>query len=149
MDLNHEFVVNVPIANAWTILTDLELIAPCLPGAQLTEIDGDTYFGNVKVKVGPILAQFDDQAQFLERNEAEHRAALKGEGRDKSGKGSTSATITARLEAVSDTSTKCFVHTDLAITGKIGQLGRGALSDVSDKILAMFVENLNKLIAAS
>ena len=149
MDLNHEFIVNVPIANAWTILTDLELIAPCLPGAQLTEIDGDTYFGNVKVKVGPILAQFDGQAQFLERNEAEHRAALKGEGRDKSGKGSTLATITARLEAVSDTSTKCFVHTDLAITGKIGQLGRGALSDVSDKILAMFVENLNKLIAAS
>ena len=149
MYLNHEFIVNVPIANAWTILTYLELIAPCLPGAQLTEIDGDTYFGNVKVKVGPILAQFDGQAQFLERNEAEHRAALKGEGRDKSGKGSTSATITARLEAVSDTSTKCFVHTDLAITGKIGQLGRGALSDVSDKILAMFVENLNKLIAAS
>ena len=74
MDLNHEFVVNVPIANAWTILTDLELIAPCLPGAQLTEIDGDTYFGNVKVKVGPILAQFDGQAQFLERNEAEHHA---------------------------------------------------------------------------
>ena len=62
MDLNHEFIVNVPIANAWTILTDLELIAPCLPGAQLTEIDGDTYFGNVKVKVGPILAQFDGQA---------------------------------------------------------------------------------------
>ena len=149
MDLNHEFVVNVPIANAWTILTDLELIAPCLPGAQLTEIDGDTYFGNVKVKVGPILAQFDGQAQFLERNEAELRAALKGEGRDKSGKGSTSATITARLEAVTDASTKCLVHTDLVITGKLAQFGRGALADVSDKILAMFVENLNKLIAAS
>jgi hypothetical protein len=149
MDLNHEFIVNVPIANAWTILTDLELIAPCLPGAQLTEVEGDTYYGNVKVKVGPILAQFEGRAEFLERNEVEHRAVLKGEGRDKSGKGNTSATITAQLEAVTETSSKCSVHTDLAISGKLAQFGRGALADVSDKILAQFVDNLNKLIAAS
>lgn len=149
MDLNHEFIVNVPMASAWTILTNLELIAPCLPGAQLTEIDGDTYFGNVKVKVGPILAKFEGRAEFLERNEAEYRAVLKGEGRDKSGKGSTSATITAQLEAVNEKSSKCSVHTDLIISGKLAQFGRGALADVSDKILALFVENLNKLIAAS
>ncbi len=149
MDLNHEFIVNVPIANAWTILTDLELIAPCLPGAQLTEVEGNTYYGNVKVKVGPILAQFEGRAEFLERNEVEHRAVLKGEGRDKSGKGNTSATITAQLEAVTETSSKCSVHTDLAISGKLAQFGRGALADVSDKILAQFVDNLNKLIVAS
>ncbi len=149
MDLNHEFIVNVPIANAWTILTDLELIAPCLPGAQLTEVEGNTYYGNVKVKVGPILAQFEGRAEFLERNEVEHRAVLKGEGRDKSGKGNTSATITAQLEAVTETSSNCSVHTDLAISGKLAQFGRGALADVSDKILAQFVDNLNKLIVAS
>lgn len=149
MDLNHEFIVDVPIANAWAILTNLEMIAPCLPGAQLTRIDGDTYFGNVKVKVGPILAQFEGRAEFLERNEAEHRAVLRGEGRDKSGKGSTSATITAQLKPHTDKSAKCSVHTDLTISGKLAQFGRGALADVSDKILALFVENLNKLIASS
>ena len=83
MDLNHEFIVNVPIAKAWTILTNLELIAPCLPGAELTEVRGDNYYGIVKVKVVPIVAKFEGRAEFLERNEVERRAVLKGEGLDK------------------------------------------------------------------
>ena len=149
MDLNHEFVVNVPVDQAWQILTDLERIAPCLPGAQLTEVEGDTYRGQVKVKVGPILAQFKGQASFVSRDDAAHKATLKGEGRDTTGKGNASAMITAELTSVNATSTKCTVHTDLSISGKVAQFGRGALADVSDKLLAQFSENLNQLISAS
>jgi carbon monoxide dehydrogenase subunit G len=149
MDLNHEFVVNVPVAEAWVILTDLERIAPCLPGAQLTEIEGDTYRGQVKIKVGPILAQFKGQASFVSRDDVAHKASLKGEGRDTTGKGNASAIITAELTSVTPTSTKCAVHTELSISGKVAQFGRGALADVSDKLLAQFSENLNQLISAA
>lgn len=149
MDLHHEFTVNVPIDEAWRTLTDLERIAPCLPGAQLTEVEGDTYRGQVKVKVGPILAQFKGQASFVSRDDAAHTATLKGEGRDTTGKGNASAMITAALTAVDANSTKCVVDTDLSISGKVAQFGRGALADVSDKLLAQFVENLNQLIASS
>jgi carbon monoxide dehydrogenase subunit G len=149
MDLNHQFTVNVPIDEAWVILTDLERIAPCLPGAQLTEIEGDTYRGQVKIKVGPILAQFKGQASFLSRDDVAHKASLKGEGRDTTGKGNASAVITAELTSVSPTSTTCTVHTDLTISGKVAQFGRGALADVSDKLLAQFSENLNQLITGA
>ena len=149
MDLNHEFTVNVPVAEAWAILTDLERIAPCLPGAQLTEIEGDTYRGQVKIKVGPILAQFKGQASFVSRDDVAHKASLKGEGRDTTGKGNASAIITAELTSVTPTSTKCAVHTELSISGKVAQFGRGALADVSDKLLAQFSENLNQLISAA
>jgi hypothetical protein len=149
MDLNHQFTVNVPIVEAWAILTDLERIAPCLPGAQLTEVEGDIYRGQVKIKVGPILAQFKGQASFVSRDDAAHKATLKGEGRDTTGKGNASAIITAELSSVTPTSTTCSVHTDLTISGKVAQFGRGALADVSDKLLAQFSENLNQLISSS
>jgi len=149
MDLNHEFIVNVPVNDAWVILTDLERIAPCLPGAQLTEIEGDTYRGQVKVKVGPIVAQFKGQASFVSRDDLAHTAMLKGEGRDTTGKGTASAIITAQLTSVTPTSTKCSVVTELTISGKVAQFGRGALADVSDKLLAQFSENLNQLIASA
>ena len=149
MDLNHEFTVNVPVAEAWAILTDLERIAPCLPGAQLTEVEGDTYRGQVKIKVGPILAQFKGQASFVSRDDVAHKATLKGEGRATNGKGNASAMIPAELTSVTPTSTKCTVHTDLSISGKVAQFGRGALADVSDKLLAQFSENLNQLISTA
>lgn len=147
MDLNHQFTVAVPVEDAWRILTNVELIAPCLPGAQLQEIEGDTYRGMVKVKVGPIQAQFKGQASFLERDDVAHKAVLKGEGRDTGGKGNASAIITAEMTAVTADSTAVTVNTDLSITGKVAQFGRGAMADISDKILAQFVENLNTLIA--
>jgi carbon monoxide dehydrogenase subunit G len=147
MELNHHFTVNVPVAEAWKILTNVELIAPCLPGAQLQEVEGDTYRGVVKVKVGPIQAQFKGQASFLERNDVDHKAVLKGEGRDTGGKGNASALITAQLTSISPTSTKVEVNTDLAITGKVAQFGRGAMADISDKLLAQFSQNLNTLIS--
>ena len=149
MDLRHEFEVGVPIAEAWRILTDLERIAPCLPGAQLTEVEGDIYRGQVKVKVGPILAQFKGQASFVSRDDSGYTATLKGEGRDTGGKGNASALITANLQAIDTSRTKCVVTTDLSISGKVAQFGRGALADVSDKLLAQFTENLNTLIASS
>lgn len=148
MDLNHQFTVPVPVEDAWRILTDVERIAPCLPGAQLQEVEGDTYRGVVKVKVGPIQAQFKGQASFTERDDAAHRVVLKGEGRDTGGKGNASALITAELTSETPTSTSVTVNTDLAITGKVAQFGRGAMADVSDKILAQFVVNLNELIAS-
>ena len=147
MDLHHEFTVPVSAADAWRILTNLERLAPCLPGAQLTEVEGETYRGQVKVKVGPIVAQFKGQASFVTRDDANYTASLKAEGRDTGGKGNAAATITARLESTGPSSAKCTVDTDLNITGKVAQFGRGALADVSDKLLLQFVDNLNALIA--
>ena len=148
MNLHHEFTVPVPAADAWRILTDLERLAPCLPGAQLTEVEGEVYRGQVKVKVGPIVAQFKGQASFVTRDDAAYTASLKAEGRDTGGKGNASATITAVLRPTGDTSATCTVDTDLNITGKVAQFGRGALADVSDKLLLQFVDNLNALIAS-
>jgi uncharacterized protein len=146
MDLVHEFTVPVPVDDAWRILTDVERIAPCLPGAQLQEIEGETYRGIVKVKVGPIQAQFKGQASFVEQDHVAHRVVLKGEGRDTTGKGNAAALITAELTSLTASSTSVKVHTDLSITGKVAQFGRGAMADISDKLLAQFVENLNTLI---
>ncbi len=142
MELINEFTVNASIEKTWATLTDLELIAPCMPGAQLTEIEGENYRGHVKVKVGPISAQFKGQAHFVERDDVNHKAVLKGEGRDTGGKGNASALITAQLTSVDETTTKCVVTTDLTITGKVAQFGRGAMADVSDKLLKQFVTNL-------
>lgn len=147
MDLNHQFIVAVPVEDAWRILTDVERIAPCLPGAQLQEIEGATYRGIVKVKVGPIQAQFKGQASFVERDDVAHKVVLKGEGRDTTGKGNASALITAEMTAVDVNNTSVTVNTDLSVTGKVAQFGRGAMADISDKLLAQFVVNLNALIA--
>jgi uncharacterized protein len=146
MELVNDFTVNVPIGEAWTTLTDVERIAPCLPGAQLQEVEGDVYRGVVKVKVGPILAQFKGQATFVEKDEENHKAVLKAEGRDTTGKGNASALITARLEPEGDALTKVTVATDLTITGKVAQFGRGALADVSTKLLGQFVDQLESTV---
>ena len=148
MELVNDFTVSVPVDEAWKTLTDVERIAPCLPGAQLQEIEGDVYRGVVKVKVGPILAQFKGQATFLERDETNHRAVLKAEGRDTGGKGNASALITAQLDSVDADTTKVTVTTDLTITGKVAQFGRGALADVSTKLLNQFVDQLETTVLA-
>jgi len=146
MELVNEFTVNVPVDEAWVTLTDVERIAPCLPGAQLQEVEGDTYRGVVKVKVGPILAQFKGQAHFVEKDDTNHKAVLKAEGRDTGGKGNASAMITAQLTSKGATSTHVSVSTDLTITGKVAQFGRGAMADVSNKLLGQFVENLETTV---
>jgi MYXO-CTERM domain-containing protein len=148
MELVNDFTVNTSLDEAWATLTDVELIAPCLPGAQLQEVDGDTYRGVVKVKVGPILAQFKGEATWVERDDVNHRAVLKGKGRDTGGKGNAEALITAQAEAAGPGSTKVTVTTDLTITGKVAQFGRGALADVSTKLLGQFVDNLESQVLA-
>ena len=116
MELTNEFRVDRPVDETWKVLTDVERIAPALPGAQLQEVEGDEYRGIVKVKVGPITAQYKGKATFVEKDDANHKAVLKAEGRDTKGQGNASALITASL--VSDgPGTKVTVHTDLTVTG--------------------------------
>jgi carbon monoxide dehydrogenase subunit G len=141
MELTNEFTVDAPIEQAWSVLTDLERIAPCMPGAQLTEVEGDEYRGNVKIKVGPITAQYKGVATFVSKDDSAHTAVLKAEGRDTRGQGNASATITATLTPAG-AGTKVVVGTDLTITGKVAQMGRGVLADVSGKLLDQFVQSL-------
>jgi carbon monoxide dehydrogenase subunit G len=143
MELTNEFRVNVPLDDAWAILTDIERIAPSMPGAQLQEVEGDEYRGIVKVKVGPITAQYKGTARFEEQDKEAHRVVLKAEGRDTRGQGNANATVTATLTPEPD-GTKVTVVTDLTITGKVAQFGRGVLADVSSKLLGQFVDNLER-----
>ncbi len=147
MDLNNSFEVAADRATAWRVLNDVERIAPCLPGAQLEEIDGDEYRGNVKVKVGPVTAQYKGKATFVEQNEAEGKVVIKGDGRDSRGAGNASALITATLHEIDAANTRVDVHTDLSITGKVAQFGRGVMADVSGKLMGQFAENLKELLA--
>ena len=144
--LLNEFTVHRPIAETWNVLTDVERIAPCMPGAALEEIEGDVFRGVVKVKLGAISTAFKGQANFVERDDASHRAVLKGEGRDTTGKGNASALITAQLESIDADTTKCVVETDLHITGKVAQFGRGIMGDVSKKLMNQFATNLNAML---
>jgi len=147
VELTNEFRVGVPVEQAWEVLTDVERIAPCMPGAQLQEIEGDEYRGIVKVKVGPITAQYKGVARFVEKDEAAHRAVLRAEGRETRGQGNANATITAQLDPDGD-GTKIAVVTDLTITGRVAQFGRGVLADVSTKLLGQFADCLEtKLLA--
>ena len=147
MELSNEFTVDAPVDQAWAVLTDLERIAPCMPGAQLTEVEGDEYRGNIKIKVGPITAQYKGAATFVSRDESSHTAVLKAEGRDTRGQGNASANITATL-VPSGAGTKVTVNTDLTITGKVAQMGRGVLADVSAKLLGQFVDSLERDVLA-
>jgi carbon monoxide dehydrogenase subunit G len=141
MELTNEFDVEVPVDEAWAVLTDLERIAPCMPGAQLTEVEGDEFRGNVKVKVGPITAQYKGVARFAEKDDAGHRAVIDAQGRDTRGQGNANALITATL-ATQGAGTHVTVNTDLKLTGKVAQFGRGAIADVSAALLDQFVSCL-------
>ncbi len=147
MELSNEFEVPVPLDQAWDVLTDIERIAPCLPGAQLQEVEGEEYRGIVKVKVGPITAQYKGVARLVEKDDAGHRALLQASGRDTRGAGNASADIRAELVAQGDV-THVSLVTDLTITGKVAQFGRGVLADVSAKLLDQFVANLEVTVLA-
>ncbi len=145
MELNNDFEVSAPIEKAWAVLTDVERIAPCLPGAQLQEVEGDEYRGIVKVKVGPITAQYKGAASFVEKDDINKKAVLKADGRDTRGAGNASAFITAQLTPVGNR-TKVEVRTDLTVTGKVAQFGRGVMADISAKLMRQFADNLEKLL---
>jgi carbon monoxide dehydrogenase subunit G len=147
MELSNEFEVPVPIDAAWALLTDLERIAPCLPGAQLQEVEGDIHRGIVKVKVGPITAQYKGEAKLVEADAEHHRALLEANGRDTRGAGNAAAAIRAELTSAGDR-THVSLVTDLTLTGKVAQFGRGVLADVSAKLLDQFVVNLEATVLA-
>lgn len=147
MKIDNEFTVGVPIDRAWAVLTDLEGIAPCMPGAVLTGVEGDVYSGKVKIKVGPITSEYAGTARFTERDEAKHRAVIDASGRDVRGAGNAAAAITAQLRA-EGSSTVVSVDTDLKISGKIAQFGSGMIKEVSTKLLGQFVDCLEGKLAA-
>ena len=147
MELVHEFTVAVPVEQAWDVLTDVARIAPCMPGAELTEVDGDTYHGRVKIKVGPITAQYKGTASFAEKDEAARRVVLKASGRDTRGQGTASATVTAAMAEQAGSTTVSIV-TDLSVSGRVAQFGRGVMADVSARLLEQFVHNLEADVLA-
>jgi uncharacterized protein len=149
MDLVDEFEVPLAEAEAWKVLTDLERVAPCLPGAQLDEIDGEEYRGRVRVKVGPITVEYKGTARFTATDEAEHVAELLAEGRESRGQGAASAKVRATLSEVAPGRTRVVVTTTLDVSGKVAQLGRGVLADVSTRLIRQFVENLERDLLAN
>ncbi|SNY54432.1 SRPBCC family protein [Paractinoplanes atraurantiacus] len=147
MKITNEFTVHTPIDRAWEALTDLEGIAPCMPGAQLTGVDGDVYRGKVKVKVGPVISEFAGTAQFTEKDESAYRAVIDAKGRDARSAGNAAALVTAVLSPSGDDSTLVSVDTDLKISGKLAQFGSGMIKEVSSKLLTQFVTNLEAKLA--
>jgi carbon monoxide dehydrogenase subunit G len=148
MRLENEFRVDVPVEEAWRVLLDVERIAPCMPGAQLQEVEGDEYRGIVKVKVGPITAQYKGVARITESDDTNHRAVIRAEGRDTRGQGNASATATAALQPDGD-GTRVSIDSDVTITGKVAQFGRGVIADVSAKLLDQFVACLERDVLSS
>tara|TARA_Y100000741_G_scaffold149433_1_gene112718 strand:+ start:1277 stop:1900 length:624 start_codon:yes stop_codon:yes gene_type:complete len=149
MELNNEIDVNAPIQEVWEAFNTPERIAPCLPGAELQEVEGNNFNGLVKIKVGPITAQYKGTASYLEKDEDAQKVVIKGDGRDTRGAGNASATITAQLSEISPDVTNVNVRTELTITGKVAQFGRGAISDVSGKLMTQFAQNLEQLLEPS
>jgi uncharacterized protein len=141
MKLDNEFTVHVPIEQAWAILTNLVLIAPCMPGAQLTGVTDGVYTGKVKVKVGPVSAEYAGTAQFSQKDDATYRAVIDARGRDSRGQGNATAVISAQLRPDGD-STIVTVGTDLTIAGRVAQFGSGMIKEVSAKLLGQFVQCL-------
>ncbi|MEO6827468.1 MAG: SRPBCC family protein [Microbacteriaceae bacterium] len=149
MKLNHQFVVPVPFDTAWAAFEKFEDLVPCVPGASLTSVEGDNFTGAVKVKLGPISMVYSGTGVFTERDKATGRMVVEAKGKDKRGNGTAGATVTAQINAQGD-STAVEVTTDLSVTGKPAQFGRGVIQDVSDKLLGQFVDCVTaKLTAGS
>lgn len=148
MQLLNEFEVALPPEETWTLLTDLENVAPCLPGASITSKEGDDYHGQAKIKVGPITAQYKGVAQFTDLDTVNRRAVLLVRGKDARGQGDATATVTATLSQ-SGTGTRVVVETDLALTGKVAQFGRGVLADVSGALMSLFAQRLQEMVTES
>jgi carbon monoxide dehydrogenase subunit G len=146
MQLDHEFTVPVPVDQAWAVLLDVESLAPCMPGAVLDEIRGDEFDGRVKVKVGPITVTYGGTAAFVEKDVENHKLVIKASGKESKGAGTAVATIVATLKGSGD-ETQISVSTELSITGKPAQFGRGVMIDVSNKLLGQFTQCLSEKIS--
>jgi carbon monoxide dehydrogenase subunit G len=147
MEIANEFTVDAPIDVAWTTLTDIPFIAPCLPGAMLEGEEDGVYSGNVKIKVGPVTAQYKGTAKFIEKDDDAYKAVIDGKGRDSRGAGNANALITAQMHAEGER-TRVEIVTDLKVSGKVAQFGRGVMQDVSEKLLGQFADCLEGKMAA-
>jgi carbon monoxide dehydrogenase subunit G len=146
MQLEHEFEVPVPVEQAWDVLLDVERIAPCMPGATVESFDGEVVTGKVKVKVGPIQVTYSGTARFKEKDEDGRRVVIDASGKEARGSGTANATIVGTLHP-QGSSTKVTVSTDLAITGKPAQFGRGVMVEVGNKLLGQFATCLAQEIS--
>jgi carbon monoxide dehydrogenase subunit G len=143
VDLEHSFTVPVGLDTAWAEFQDIASIAECFPGATVSSVDGDTFTGSVKVKLGPISLLYNGSGTFTEKDQANHRFVVEAKGKDRRGNGTAGATVTLSMDGGAD-STEVRVHTDLAITGRPAQFGRGVMQDVSDKLLGQFAACLEQ-----
>jgi carbon monoxide dehydrogenase subunit G len=148
MDLEHTFTVPVDVDTAWAEFQDIASVAECFPGATVAGVEGDTFNGSVKVKLGPIALVYNGSGTFTEKDETNHRFVVDAKGKDKRGNGTAGATVTLTMTGQGG-STDVKVHTDLAITGKPAQFGRGVMQDVSDKLLGQFVGCLEQRLDSS
>ncbi|HWD07166.1 MAG TPA: SRPBCC family protein [Amycolatopsis sp.] len=142
MRLDHEFTVPAPLDEVWQAVIDPERVAPCMPGATLTKVEGDSFTGTVKVKLGPISLLYKGSGEFLEKDEAARKVVIKASGKDSRGGGTAAATVTVTLKSTDDGGTHGDVASDIAITGRPAQFGRGLISEVGGKILDTFATNL-------
>ena len=147
MELSHQFTVPIGVEETWAHFNDIASVAECFPGAQVTEADESSFSGSVKVKLGPIALQYNGSGTFVEKDEAAHRFVVDAKGKDKRGNGTAGANVVVQMTEV-DGSTDVSVTTDLAITGKPAQFGRGVMQDVSDKLLGQFVACLEQRLTA-
>ena len=147
MELEHNFTVPASVQETWAAFNDPERVAPCFPGATLVSVDGDQFTGSAKIKLGPIALQYNGVGTYVERDESAHRAVIEAKGKDKRGNGTANATVTAQLTADGE-GPAVHVTTDLAVTGKPAQFGRGVMQDVSDKLLGQFVACLQTTLGA-
>ncbi|MGH1561760.1 SRPBCC family protein [Mumia sp. DW29H23] len=148
MDLTHTFTVPAPIETTWAAFNDLESIAPCMPGATVEVVDENDFTGTIKIKLGPISLVYGGSGTYVERDEAERRVVIDAKGKDKRGQGTAGAKVTARLFPDGE-GTRVEVQTELAITGKPAQFGRGVIQDVSDKLLSQFVGCISDRLTAT
>uniref|UniRef100_UPI0010C76A46 SRPBCC family protein n=1 Tax=Nocardioides dongxiaopingii TaxID=2576036 RepID=UPI0010C76A46 len=151
MDLTHRFTVPIGVEETWAAFQDIAALAECFPGAQVTSADGDTFAGSVKVKLGPIALVYNGSGTFVEKDDATHRFLVDAKGKDKRGNGTAGAKVALSMvehAGASGPATDVEVVTDLAITGKPAQFGRGVMQDVSDKLLGQFVACLEQRLTA-
>ncbi|MBB6628659.1 SRPBCC family protein [Nocardioides sp. KIGAM211] len=147
MDLTHRFTVPTTVDQTWAHFQDIASVAECFPGATVTSVEGDTFQGSCKVKLGPIALVYNGSGTFVEKDEAEHRFVVDAKGKDKRGNGTAGAKVTLTMAEAAGDATDVVVVTDLNITGKPAQFGRGVMQDVSDKLLGQFVACLETRLA--
>ncbi|WP_031160933.1 SRPBCC family protein [Streptosporangium roseum] len=148
MRFEHEFTVPVPVEQAWSVLLDVERVAPCLPGAALDAVEGDSFTGRMRVKVGPITVTYQGEATFDDVDKDAHALTIKAAGKETRGAGTAGATVVARLHPAG-ADTRVTVETSFNVTGRPAQFGRGVMAEIGGKLIDRFAANLAELLGES